>query len=236
MTFTILGRDPANGELGIGIATYSLAVGATCPKVLPGVGVATSQASTNPAISERLMELLENGTDPASALEQAVANDSHPEFRQVALLTPHGDALVHSGAKTKPFSGYLSGDNCVAVGNFLTDARVLGAMVSKFEGDTENVSLAERLISALEGGKSAGGQNMADGTQHLPERSACLVVAAPGDSFPVDIRVDFSEDAIPALRKAFAAYGPMHRYYLARAHDPTDLPFQYDVVKDPDPS
>ena len=57
------------------------------------------------------------------------------------------------------------------------------------------------------------------------------MVATPGEPFPVDIRVDFSEDAVPALRDAFAAYNPMHRYYIARAENPTDLPYQYDVVK-----
>ena len=230
MTFTILGRDPSNGKLGIGIATYSLAVGATCPQILPGVAVTTSQASTNPAIGRELMELLKGGVDPAAALEQSVANDSHPEFRQVALLTSGGDALVHSGANTKPFSGHVSGKNCLAVGNFLTGANVLEHMVRAFETERGSNPLAERLISALEGGKKAGGQNAADGT-HLPERSACLMVAAPAELFPVDIRVDFSEDAIPALRGAFEAYDPMHQYYLERAEDPTDLPYQYDVVK-----
>ena len=230
MTFTILGRDPASGELGIGIATYSLAVGATCPQILPGVGVATSQASTNPAIGVELMELLKGGADPAGALDQAVANDPHPEFRQVALLTPDGNALVHSGANTKPFSGYVSGENCVAVGNFLAGENVLEAMVAGFEAGSQGRSLAEQLISALEGGKGAGGQKEIGGT-HLAERSACLMLAAPGEPFPIDIRVDFSDDAIPALRDAYAAYAPMHRHYLARAENPIDLPYQYDVVR-----
>ena len=39
MTFTILGRDPETGKIGIGIATYSLAVGATCPFILPDSSV-----------------------------------------------------------------------------------------------------------------------------------------------------------------------------------------------------
>jgi uncharacterized Ntn-hydrolase superfamily protein len=230
MTYTILGRDPSSGELGIGIATYSLAVGATCPEVLQGVGVVTSQASTNPAIGQVLIELLQRGTDPVSALEQSLANDSHPESRQVALLTPEGAPLVHSGGDTKPFSGFASGENCVAVGNFLAGSDVVEQMVRAFGDDRTPAPLAERLILALEGGKNAGGQNETDGT-HLSERSACLMVAAPGEPFPVDIRVDFSGDAIPALREAFAAYDTLHRYYIARAENPTGLPYQYDVVK-----
>ncbi len=231
MTFTVLGRDPASGALGIGIATYSLAVGATCPRIMPGVGVVTSQASTNPAIGDELMELLLSGTDdPASALDRAVANDEHPEFRQVALLTRDGRTFVHSGENTKPFSGYVNGENCVAVGNFLTGANVLAAMVQAFETDRASESLAEKLLSALEAGKKTGGQSGPNRT-HLAERSACLMIATSGEKFPIDIRVDFSTDAIPALRDAFVAYDVMHTYYLARAEDPTNLPSQYDVVK-----
>ena len=231
MTFTILGRDPADGKLGIAIATYSLAVGATCPQILPGTGVVTSQASTNPAIGEELIELLKNGTDPAAALERAVASDSHPEFRQIALLTADGEALVHSGANTKPFSGHVEGKNCIAVGNFLADAGVLKQMARAFENLPTSDPLASRLVAALEAGKAAGGQREPDSGTYLAERSACLVVATPGEPFPVDIRVDFSEDAIPALRRALAAYNPMHRYYLARAENPASLPNQYDFVK-----
>jgi len=230
MTFTILGRDPETGELGIAIATYSLAVGATCPKILPGFGVVTSQASTNPAIAEEIIELLEDGVAPDDAFMQALANDQHPEFRQVALLKPTGDPLVHSGANIKPSSGRVSGENCVAVGNFLANDQVLEAMVSGFSNPTEPTNeappiLAERLLAALDAGKNSGGQSGSSGA-HLPERSACLIVGAPGQSFPIDIRIDASTDAIPELQTAYETYLEMHEFYLKRAEDPTDLPSQ----------
>jgi len=231
MTFTILGRNPGTGELGIAIATYSLAVGATCPKILPGMGVATSQASTNPAIAEELMELLEDGVEPVEAFMQAIANDEHPEFRQVALLTPHGDPFVHSGANIKPSSGHATGNECVVVGNFLENDDVLQAMVDAFENtsETNNNTLTDRLISALDAGKQAGGQSSANGT-HLPERSAAILVGEPGERFPIDIRIDASTDAIPELRVAHKTYLEMHEYYLQRAENPTNLPSQDDWV------
>ena len=55
MTFTILGRDPETGKIGIGIATYSLAVGATCPFILPDSSVLTSQAAANPNIGKEII-------------------------------------------------------------------------------------------------------------------------------------------------------------------------------------
>jgi uncharacterized Ntn-hydrolase superfamily protein len=229
MTFTILGRNQQTGELGIAIATYSLAVGATCPQILPGIGVATSQASTNPAIGQEIMELLEDGTPPMEAFMQSLADDEHHEFRQIAFLGPKDDALIHSGANIKPFSGHVNGENCVAVGNFLANENVLHAMVEGFSNPEINTdsspTLADRLLSALDAGNRAGGQSGVDDA-HLPERSACLLVGAPGERFPIDIRIDVSADAIPELRTAYETYQPMHDYYLNRAENPTDLPSQ----------
>ncbi|MCX8277426.1 MAG: DUF1028 domain-containing protein [Dehalococcoidia bacterium] len=233
MTFSILGRDPKTGELGISIATYSLAVGATCPRILSGIGVVTSQASTNPAIAEEIMELIEDGIEPLESFMQALANDDHPEFRQVALLLPEGDALVHSGKNIKSSSGNVNGENCTAVGNFLDNDDVLKKMAAEFENprniEDANPSIADRLICALEAGKKAGGQSGSNGA-HLPERSACLMIGSPGENFPIDVRVDASENAIADLRSAYDAYMPMHEFYLKRAEDPTDLPSQDDWV------
>ena len=234
MTFTILGRDPKTGELGIAIATYSLAVGATCPKILPGIAVATTQASTNPAIAEEIMELIEDGSDPVQAFMEALANDEHSEFRQVALMLPEGTPLIHSGGNIKPVSGHLNGNNCAAVGNFLADEEILPALINGFENPTtpnkSDPNLANRLLSALDSGKQAGGQSRADGS-HLNERSACLIVGVPGEKFPIDIRIDASEDAITELRSSYEQYLPMHNFYLQRAEDPTSLPSQDDWVK-----
>ena len=165
---------------------------------------------------------------------RSLANDSHPDFRQVAVLTPQGDPIVHSGANIKPVSGHLSGIDCVAVGNFLSNDNVLDAMTEAFikssQSDSPNPTLSERLLAALEAGKEAGGQAGSDNA-HLPERSAALLVGAPGERFPVDIRIDSSSNAISDLRRAHEAYLPMHEYYLNRADDPTELPSQDEWVK-----
>jgi uncharacterized Ntn-hydrolase superfamily protein len=229
MTFTVLGRDPSTGELGVAIATYSLAVGATCPQILPGIAVLTSQASTNPAIGEEITELIEDGIGPANSFMQALANDEHPEYRQLAMLQPEKEAIVHSGANIKPSSGHVNGENCVAVGNFLANDNVLKAMVDGFAEAGNNTSLATQLIAALNAGKAAGGQAGGDGT-HLAERSACMLIGAPGERFPIDIRVDSSTDAIIDLTEAYNAYLPMHEFYLKRAGNPIDLPSQDEWV------
>ena len=225
MTFTILGRDPETGSIGIGIATYSLAVGATCPFMLPDSSVLTSQAAANPKIGETIITLIRNDCKPVEAMEQAIRHDPYHEYRQIALLTSTGETSVHSGSRTRPFSGYSEGQDCIAVGNFLKSEQVLEAMTDEFNGLHRETSLIDRLIAALNAGKHAGGQEGSNG-KRLAERSACLIVHTSDEQFPVNTRVDFSGDAIPELKKAVDAYRTMHKFYLKRATNPADLPPQ----------
>ena len=225
MTFTILGRDPETGSIGIGIATYSLAVGATCPFILPDSSVLTSQAAANPNIGKEIITLVKNGYTPVHATEQVVKHDPHPEYRQIALLTSTGEMSIHSGSKTRSFSGFSKGQNCIAIGNFLKSEQILIAMTEEFNGLDNGSSLSDRLIAALYAGKNSGGQQGSDG-KYLDERSACLMVHTPGEQFPVNTRVDYSDDAITELKKAIDAYQPMHKFYLARAANPVNLPPQ----------
>ena len=155
------------------------------------------------------MELIEDGTEPVQAFMEALSNDEQPEYRQVALVLSEGSPLTHSGHKIKPASGHLNGVNCTAIGNFLANEGILSAMTDGFENPTASneieTTLAIRLLSALDSGKQAGGQSGSDGL-HLNERSACLIVGAPYEKFPIDIRVDASDDAIPELRSAYQRY------------------------------
>ena len=235
MTFTILGRDPETGNSGIGIATYSLAVGATCPFMLPDSSVLTSQAAANPNIGEEIITLVKKGYTPVQAMGQVVKRDPHPEYRQIALLTSKGGMSIHSGSQTRPFSGFSKGQDCIAIGNFLKSEQILVAMTEEFNGLHDGASLSDRLIAALYAGKNSGGQQGSDG-KHLDERSACLMVHTPGEQFPVNTRVDYSSDAITELKKAINAYQLMHKFYLARAANPVELPPQDQWSKDLDMS
>jgi len=229
MTYTIIGRNPINGEIGIAIATYSLAVGGTCPHISAAVGVCTSQGSTNPAIGREVISNLIFGDSVELALENALSSDDYPLNRQVAAMTQSGEFAVHSGSNTRSFSGHLIGENCLAVGNFLQGKHVLESMVEAFE-NTAIVNLSDRLIGALLAGKDAGGQS-GDGEVHLVERSACIMTTKPDDAFPLGVRVDVSDDAVGELASIADSYAEMHSYYLQRAVDPTDLPAQDEYVR-----
>ena len=228
MTFTIMGFDKKKSRLGIAIATYSLAVGSTCPQLVKNRYAITSQASTNPLIGEKIAKEIKK-KDPRSTINKILNKDKFLEYRQIAVLSLSGDKYTHTGSKTKDFKGSIISKNSIAIGNFLHNEKVLINMMESFEENPE-YELGDRLIKSLRAGKKAGGQLGSDG-QHLPERSACLMIGSKDEIFPINIRIDFSEKPIEDLSKAFEEYKKMHDYYLARAGDPSKIPSQDDWVK-----
>ncbi|MES5482498.1 DUF1028 domain-containing protein, partial [Bradyrhizobium sp. INPA03-11B] len=48
MTWSIIARDSATGQLGIAVATRFFAVGALVPHIASGIGAVATQALVNP--------------------------------------------------------------------------------------------------------------------------------------------------------------------------------------------
>ena len=172
MTYTLLARCPRTGALGVGIATYSLAVGSKCPAIASSVGAITTQAFVNPTLKALGLRLLGLGHPAAQVLELLRGADSDFEFRQVALVDRNGQVACHTGGRTRPWAGHQIGDGFAALGNVLKGEAVASGMAEAFRASSGD--LAERLMAAIEAGRSAGGQHGLDGP--LPERSAHLLV------------------------------------------------------------
>ena len=58
MTFSLLGADPAAGEVGMVVTSSSPAVAARCAFARTGVGVAASQNVTDPRLGPVLLDAL----------------------------------------------------------------------------------------------------------------------------------------------------------------------------------
>ncbi|SQC90710.1 Family of uncharacterised function (DUF1028) [Cedecea neteri] len=58
MTFSIAARCRETGQLGIAISSSSIAVGARCPWLVPGVGAVSSQNITLPALGPMVLSKL----------------------------------------------------------------------------------------------------------------------------------------------------------------------------------
>ncbi|HSZ89457.1 MAG TPA: DUF1028 domain-containing protein, partial [Acetobacteraceae bacterium] len=65
MTFSIIGRCARSGRLGLGITTFSLAVGGRCEGVKANVGICKTQAFPNRGNDPLGVELLACGHAPA---------------------------------------------------------------------------------------------------------------------------------------------------------------------------
>ena len=232
MTYTLIARCPRTGRFGVGITTYSLAVGGYCPQVRGQLGAVSTQAFVNLKLGRLALNLLAQGFGAPKAMAELAAEDAKFDYRQVGLVDADGTAVVHTGAKTQAWSGHVTGPGFLAMGNVLAGEGVVQAMAEAFTAD-EGRDLDERLLSALEAGRDAGGQQAADGT-HLTERSAALIVHAHRDYGELDLRVDVRPEAVDELRRLHTLYKPYLPYYELRHHSPEKTPPQADWVREHD--
>lgn len=215
MTFSVVARCAETGQLGIAISSSSIAVGARCPWLRPGVGAVASQNITLPSLGPQLLDLLEQGLAPSEALATLVEQD-HSQYRQVTVIDSQGRTAHFSGAQTLGIHHALSGEQCVAAGNMLADAGVIAAMVRAFEMATG--PLAERLLAAMQAGQAEGGEAG-------PVHSAALVVVDDLLWPIVNLRVDWADEGpISALDQLWQAYRPQLQAYIDRALNPQIAP------------
>lgn len=216
MTFSIAARCSETGQFGIAISSSSIAVGARCPWLRAGVGAASSQNITLPALGPQALDLMEQGASPTQALEQILVDQTFSEYRQVTAIDHLGRVAHFSGSETLGVNNAVCGDQCVAAGNMLASPEVITAMIQAFEQATGH--LAERLLQALHAGLAAGGEAG-------PVHSAALKVVADVPWPIVDLRVDWAEhDPVNALSHLWQAYQPQMQDYLDRALNPAGAP------------
>lgn len=194
-TFSIVGRCAQTGMLGVAIASKYPAVGAVCSHTRPNVGAIATQAYGNPYLGFDGLDLLEQGLDVQTALEQLLDRDPGREKRQLILIDQHGETAVHTGDMTTSWAGHRQGNNCVAAGNILTGPEVVREMVATFE-QTPDEELAERLLQALEAGDKAGGDRRGKQAAHLQ-------VVYKEEWKYVDLRVDDHVEPVLELRRIF---------------------------------
>lgn len=227
MTYTILGFCERTGQLGMGVATYSLAVGSLCPAIVSNAGVLTAQSNLNPEMRTLGASLLAAGASAAHTCASLVQADSHPDYRQFGVLDIYGRGAAATGSQTRPWTGHRITPNCVALGNVLDGEQVVAAMEAAFH-ESEAESLSERLLRALEAGRDAGGQVGSRG--HVTERSAYLVVHGRAPVAELDLRVDSHPDAVTAMRELHDEFQPYLAFHRQRHLDPASAPPQEAFV------
>ena len=216
MTFSIVGRCAETGQLGIAITSSSIAVGARCPWLRPGVGAVATQNITLPALGPQVLEHLEFGLTPAQALDRTLTRNGYSQFRQLSAIDHLGRTAHFTGSETLGTRHALTGEQCVAAGNLLANLAVVETLVHSFENSEGQ--LADRLLTALVAAMAVGGEAG-------PVHSAALVVVGELTWPIVDLRIDWADhDPVGQLAKLWKAYRPQMEDYIVRALDPAKAP------------
>jgi uncharacterized Ntn-hydrolase superfamily protein len=227
MTYSIIARCPTTGRLGIGITTYSIAVGGRSEGIRADAGICRTQAFTNRANDPIAVGLLAQGYTPGYVMRVLAENDPDHDYRQIAILDRDGNAAAHTGSATRSWSGHRIGDGFVAFGNVLAGAQVVEAIADGFAAD-HAAPLEFRLLAALEAGRDAGGQVGGEG--HLPERSAAIRVVADPDFPDIDVRVDLHPQALTELRHVLEEFELYEVFYRERGRNPREAITQDQFV------
>jgi uncharacterized Ntn-hydrolase superfamily protein len=196
VTFSVVARDPATGELGIAVSSCILAVGRVVPAARPGVGVVAVQARSRRGLGSSLLAGLAERTSPHDLVRRA-AHAAEDVDRQIAVLDVSGAVAADTGPGSFPASGHVTGDGFSVQGNMLTSAEVLPAMSQAFTATGGD--LADRLLASLTAGQDAGGDLRGRQSAALLVVSGELVTEED-DGVRMDLRVDDSGDPVAQLR------------------------------------
>lgn len=188
-TFSILAISRSKEFMGVAVASGSTSVGNRVPHAKPGVGVIATQAYTNVDYGIMGLKLMADGFSPKEALTLLLEKDGERSFRQVAIMDFKGRKAVFSGEKIPEHHAEVIRDECIAIGNMLSQVEVVSRMVENFENSRGNFGV--RLLHALKAGSQSGGDKRG-------ERSAAIIVVNTKKVI-VDFKVDSSERPIDEL-------------------------------------
>lgn len=193
MTWSIIARDAATGDLGIAIASRVIAVGAVCPWLKAGVGAVSTQSYTNPLYGEDVLAAMAAGLDPEAAIGQTTAADGGQDWRQVHAVDALGRVFAYTGKSCVDWHGSAAGDGVSVAGNMLSGPEVVAATLAAWEAGGGK-AFPRRLLDALIAGDAAGGDKRG-------KQSAALKVAGVERLLKIDLRVDEAAEPLPELSR-----------------------------------
>jgi len=198
VTYSIVARDPATGQLGVAAQSCYFALGSVLPWARAGIGAVATQSMVDPGYGPRCLDLLADGAPAGAALEAVRAGDDGREVRQVGLVDATGLVASFTGSMCIDHVGHAEGDGYSTQANMMAGAGVCEAMAAAFEAS--HGTLATRLVTALLAAETKGGD--ARGVM-----SAALIVVEgerhqhPWQGVLVDVRVDHSPDPLGELAR-----------------------------------
>ena len=204
-TFSILGFDPATGEIGGAVQSRVFAVGNGVLWAEAGVGVAATQAIVDVSYGPKAIALLRAGLSPEAIVKAIWESDSEPsperwskQGRQFAVIDAKGNTAVYTGPKATNWAGHKQGKFCTAQGNILAGEPVVANMVKAFEETKGHLSM--RLMAALDAGQAAGGD-----TRGMQSANILIVGKGMGvwlnNDVVMRLQVDDSPEPLKEMRR-----------------------------------
>jgi uncharacterized Ntn-hydrolase superfamily protein len=204
-TFSILGYDPATGEVGGAVQSRVFSVGNGVLWADAGAGIAATQAIVDVSYGPQALELLRTGAAPGAIVKQIWEKDPDPlpddwtkQGRQFAVMNLSGEYAAFTGPKATAWAGHKSGKFATAQGNILAGPAVVDRMIEAFEKTAGHLS--QRLVAALEGGQAAGGDKRG-------QQSAAIVIVKKNcgvwlhNDTIMRLQVDDNPEPIKELRR-----------------------------------
>ena len=99
MTYSILGYDASNGDLGVAVQSKFPGVGSLVPYGEAEVGVVATQGFGNPRHGSAGLMLLRCGATPQQAVDVLLNDDSLSHKRQFALVDREGRCRRAHGSR-----------------------------------------------------------------------------------------------------------------------------------------
>ncbi len=201
MTYSIVARDPASGELGVAVQSHWFSVGSVVPWAEAGVGAVATQSIAEPAYGPGALDLIRGGSSAEDALRKLVNADKQQAVRQVAVVDAHGHVAVHTGRRCIQFAGHEHGRGFVCAANMMDREGVPEAMTRAYR--TAIGELPDRLLAALDAAEEAGGDVRG-------RQSAAMIVVRPRSEQwqrTLDLRVEDSAFPLVELRRLVRGEG-----------------------------
>ena len=206
-TFSILGYDPATGEVGGAVQSRVFSFGNGVLWAEAETGVAATQAIVDVSYGPQALALLRQGVKPEAIVTKILDGDTDPGLngrpwpkagRQFAVMDAKGNYAAHTGPGATAWAGNKGGRFCTAQGNILAGEAVVAGMVEAFETETGHLSL--RLMAALDAGQAAGGDTRGK------QSAAMLIVKKDGgvwlhNDVVLRLQVDDNPEPLKELRR-----------------------------------
>ena len=214
-TFSIVARDPANGDLGVAVQSKFPNVRVAVPYAKAGVGAVATQSFSNSDFGTKGLDLLALGATPQEVLTIVSRDDADLQDRQVGIVDAKGRSATFTGKKCFDWAGGRTGPDYAIQGNILVSEATVDAMEKAFLGTRG--PLADRLLAAIRAGAEAGGDKRG-------RQSAALVVVRNGASYDaksdryIDISVYDAKDPIAEILRLYE----LQKIHFERS-DPKDV-------------